>query len=131
MGNLRIFLLIICGALTGAKKSDNTSTSDGIRDYDIYIPPSSSTVCASLKKSLRQRINHKQKLEFLLIRNQKILDEISKRKKSIIKKLSENKTELRTKKLKNSFQIKTLEEKIIRRGCPGILTPSFSAKKST
>jgi ADP-dependent phosphofructokinase/glucokinase len=131
MGYFRIFLLIICINLIGAKKSGTPTSSDGVRDYDIYIPPSSSTVCASLKKSLRKRINHKQKLEFLLIRNKKILKEVSKRRKSIIKKLGENKTELRTKKLKNSFQIKTLEEKIIRRGCPGILTPSFSSKKSS
>jgi len=52
------------------------------------------------------------------------------RQKSTMDSLRENQTQLRARKLKNTYKIKTLEEKIIRQGRPGILTPSFIRENS-
>ena len=99
-------------------------------DFDTYIPPTSSTLCASLKKTLRERRRHKQKLAYLLARNKTLQKEVSKRKKSIIVKLRENRTEIKIHQQKNLLQIQSIEEKVIRKGCPGILTPSFEEKEA-
>jgi len=129
MNKSRAFIFLLMVALTGAKKSDIKPSSNST-NYDIYIPPTSSIVCDSLKKGLRSQINQKQKIEFLLLRNKKLLKTISKRKKTTITLLRENQTELRSRKLKNVYKIKTLEERIIRQGCPGVLTPSFARENS-
>mgnify|MGYP001428009373 CR=1 FL=1 len=128
MSKYRILTFALLLVLTGAKTSDVANNK--ANDYDIYIPPTSSIVCDSLKKGLRSQINQKQKIDFLLIRNRKLLKAISQRKKTLITQLRENQTKLRSRKLKNVYKIKTLEEKIIRQGCPGILTPSFARENS-
>ena len=99
-------------------------------DFDTYIPPTSSTLCASLKKTLQERRRHKQKLAYLLARNKTLQKEVSKRRKSIIAKLRENQTEIKIHQQKNLLQIQSIEEKVIRKGCPGILTPSFEEKEA-
>ena len=125
----RVFITFLLISLVGVKHSES-STEKKSNDFDTYIPPTSSIVCDSLKKGLRSQINQKQKIEFLLIRNKKLLKEISMRKKTTITLLRDNQTELRSRKLKNTYKIKTLEDKIIRQGCPGVLTPSFSRKNT-
>ena len=107
-----IFLLILVNYAFAAPQK---------KDFEVYLPPSSSLLCESLKKNRSERIIIKQRLQGLLIRNKRLLASVDKRKESVIRRLERVRSEIRFKKEQNQYQIESLEEKIIRKGCPGIL----------
>jgi hypothetical protein len=98
-------------------------------DYDVYLAPTSSTLCQSLKKNLEEKRKNKHKLNYLHLRNINLQKQVPKRKKSIIAKLKENEIEIKIKKHKNLLRIQAIEEKVIRKGCPGLLSPGIENLK--
>ena len=112
MNYLLIFILLLSNYVVAAPQK---------KDFEVYLPPSSSLLCDSLKKSRSERIIIKQRLQGLLIRNKRLLASADKRKESVIRKLERVGSEIRFKKEQNKYQIESLEERIIRKGCPGIL----------
>ena len=91
-------------------------------DTDIYQPPTSSGHCELLIERREQRLDTKQKLKSLLERNTRLFRSVPLAKKSVKRKLEFNRSEIKFKLKQNLYQIQTVEENIIRKGCPGILS---------
>ena len=95
-------------------------------DTDIYRPPTSSGHCELLIERREQKLDTKQRLKSLLERNTRLFRSVPLAKKSVKRKLEFNRSEINFKLKQNLHQIQTVEEKIIRKGCPGILSITTS-----
>ena len=117
-----IYFSIICLALT----LSNGAHANSKVDTDIYKPPTSSGHCRLLIENREQKLKVKQKLKSLLARNTRLFRSTPLAKKSVTRKLEFNRSEIKFKLKQNLYQIQTAEEKIIRKGCPGILSITTS-----
>jgi len=115
-----LIIILFCCSLTPYLRA-NTNP-----DTDIYRPPTSSGHCKLLTGKREQKLKTKQNLRSLLERNTRLFRSTPVAKKSIKRKLEFNRSEIRFKLKQNLYQIQTLEEKIIRKGCPGILSITIS-----
>jgi nitric oxide reductase activation protein len=94
------------------------SSLDNIRD--IIKDPSVSKRCKALISERNQKIQTKQKLSSLLKRNKKLLNQVKKRQQVVTKKLEITKISLENNLRLTKYRIKSMEENIVRKGCPGI-----------
>lgn len=92
------------------------------QDYkrNVITDPSISRRCDALLNRRNLKIEHKQKLQSLIIRNEKLQKITPLEKRTVIKKLSRNKAGLEHELQLTLLKIKNQEENIIRKGCPGI-----------
>jgi hypothetical protein len=92
------------------------------QDYrsTVVTDPSISRRCGALMGKRNQKIDHKQKLKTLVIRNQKIQKIVPNEKRSIKQSLQKNLRHLEHELKLTLVQIQNQEENIIRKGCPGI-----------
>ena len=90
----------------------------GVRD--IIKDPALSYRCKSLLKDRNDKVKTKQKLKSMLQRTNKLLTQTPENKKTLIAKLTVSKNEISNLLHLTKLKISTMEENIIRRGCPGI-----------
>ena len=91
-------------------------------DFDTYRPPSSSYHCRQLQGQRSENLNVKQKLTSLLERNSQLIKNTPREKETTYRKLVFLRGEIKFKLEKHLFKLRAIEEKIVRRGCPSILS---------
>jgi nitric oxide reductase activation protein len=109
---MKVILILSFSFLAAASNFDN------IRD--IIKDPSVSKRCRSLITERNQKIQTKQKLAALLKRNDKLLEQVKKRQQVVTKKLEITRMSLENNLRLTKYRIKSMEENIVRKGCPGI-----------
>jgi len=87
---------------------------------DIIKDPIISRRCKGLLKQRSEKISIKQKLNSMLLRNQKLLRKAKPSQKNVKKRLDIHKTLLKNDLRLTTLRIKSMEENIVRKGCPGI-----------
>lgn len=90
----------------------------GVRD--IIKDPALSYRCKSLLQDRNDKVKVKQKLKALMQKNKKLQSQTPENKKSLTAKLTLSENELTNMLSLTELQIKSMEENIIRKGCPGI-----------
>ena len=92
------------------------------QDYrsTVVTDPSISRRCDALITKRNLKVDHKQKLKTIIIRNQKIQKIVPGEKRSIKQSLQKNLRHLEHELKLTLVQIQNQEENIIRKGCPGI-----------
>lgn len=91
---------------------------DGVRD--IIRDPSVSKRCKSLIQERDEKIKTQQKISSLIQRNKKLLKRVRKNQITALKRLEITETSLNNNLRLTKFRIKSMEENIVRKGCPGI-----------
>ena len=109
---MRLLFILLFMSLANASSLDNIK--------DIIKDPSVSKRCKSLITQRSQKIQTKQKLTSLLKRNKKLLERVKKRQQVVTKKLEVTKISLENNLRLTKYRIKSMEENIVRKGCPGI-----------
>lgn len=101
--------------------------SDEMTEYEknIIQNPALSERCLSLLKQRKQKIESKQKIQSLLIRNQKLTDYVAESKPTIKGQVNTTQQKLELELQDVIKKIKKQEEVIIKKGCPGISTLSI------
>lgn len=95
-----------------------TQQVDGVRD--IIRDPSVSRRCKALIAARNEKIRTHQKLNALLKRSKKLEKIIKKNQISAKSRIDITKTEISNNIRLTKLRIKTMEENIVRKGCPGI-----------
>ena len=91
----------------------------------IIEDPALSERCAALLTQRRQKIQAKQKLNSLIVRNQKLDGYVPQSRQTLIKKINTTQKKLEIELVETNQKIKKLEETIIKKGCPGIVPTSI------
>lgn len=87
---------------------------------DLIRDPIVSRRCKALLRERDNKIKVQQRLNSLIIRNQKLQKELKKTQKLTRKRLELNEIQLRNNFRLTKMRVKSMEEDIIRKGCPGI-----------
>lgn len=87
---------------------------------DLINDPSLSLRCKELIKQRNQKIIVKQKMKSLIKRNEKLMSRTPVNKKTTMSKLRLSYQELRNEIYLINIVIRSMEEDIVRKGCPGI-----------
>ncbi len=87
---------------------------------DVIRDPVVSRRCKTLLKRRSEKIRVQQKLNALILRNNKAQEELKESQQVAKQKLTLNKTQLKNDLKLVKFRIKSMEENIVRQGCPGI-----------
>ncbi len=86
----------------------------------VLTDPALSLRCKEMLGSRENKLEVKQKTQSLLARARGLLDTAPQSKQSIIKRLKVNKTLLERRLQIAELQVSSMEEEIIRSGCPGL-----------
>lgn len=86
----------------------------------VVTDPSISRRCDALINKRNLKVEHKQKLKGLIVRNQKVQKIVPSEKRSVRQNLQKNLNHLEHELKLTLVQIQNQEESIIRKGCPGI-----------
>lgn len=86
----------------------------------VITDPSISRRCEGLLSERQQKIRHKQRLDSLLLRNQKVQSLTPPEKLTLKRKLESHNSRVQQEQRLALVQIQQLEETIVRQGCPGI-----------
>tara|TARA_Y100000385_G_C12799087_1_gene511032 strand:+ start:300 stop:644 length:345 start_codon:yes stop_codon:yes gene_type:complete len=95
-----------------------TQQVDGVRD--IIRDPSISRRCKSLIEARNEKIRTHQRLNALLKRSKKLEKIVKKNQVTAKSRVDITKTEITNNIRLTKLRIKTMEENIVRKGCPGI-----------
>lgn len=87
---------------------------------DIITDPVISRRCKSLLKERRKKIRIRQRLNAMILRNEKLQRSLRPTQNVAKQKLQLNKTQLRNNLRLTAIRVQSMEENIIRKGCPGI-----------
>lgn len=87
---------------------------------DVVTDPVISRRCKTLLKERRKKIRIRQRLNAMILRNQKLQRSLRSSQKVAKQKLELNKTQLRNNLRLTSIRVQSMEENIVRKGCPGI-----------
>ena len=91
------------------------------QDFQSIIEdPTVSLRCKSLLEERNEKIIYQQKLKNLLQRTKKLEKHSAQNRTSILKQIQINQTEIENDLRLTSMRIQSMEENIIRKGCPGI-----------
>lgn len=92
------------------------------QDYkrSVVTDPSISRRCEALLNERDNKIGHKQRLNALILRNERLQEITPPERQSVTTKLQKNLQHLRHELKLTLTKIQHQEENIIRRGCPGI-----------
>ena len=107
-------LTLLTFGLTDNALAQSTPLRDLIRD------PIVSQRCKALLTERDQKIRIKQKLNALLLRNQKLQKELKPTQKITLKRLQLNEIQLRNIVRLTEIKVRAMDEDIIRKGCPGV-----------
>ena len=91
-------------------------------DSDIYRPPSSSFRCKNLVSERSNHLTIKSQLVGLLERNSQLIKNNPIEKESTYRNLVFLRGEIKFKLHKRIFKLKSIEEQLVRSGCPSILS---------
>lgn len=100
----------------GARLSAQTDSSV----KEILTDPNLSTRCKELMQERNDKIKIRQKLSSLLQRNQNLLKQTPSMRKAMRSSLQSNQVTVRNELYLATLQVQSMEETIIRSGCPGI-----------
>lgn len=95
-----------------------TQQVDGVRD--IIRDPSVSRRCRALIQARNEKMRSHQKLNALLNRSKKLQKRVKSNQITAKSRIEITKTEISNNIRLTKFRIKTMEENIVRKGCPGI-----------
>ena len=95
-----------------------TQQVDGVRD--IIRDPSISRRCQALIEARNEKIRTHQRLNALLNRSKKLEKIVKKNQVTAKSRVDITKTEITNNIRLTKLRIKTMEENIVRKGCPGI-----------
>lgn len=87
---------------------------------NIIEDPTVSLRCKRLLEERNEKIFHQQKLKALLKRTKKLEKHSSQNRTSVLKQIEITQTEIENDLRLTSMRIQSMEENIIRKGCPGI-----------
>ena len=87
---------------------------------DIIKDPIISRRCKTLLKERAEKIQIKERLNSLILRNQKLQNRAKSNQKTIINRLGLAQTQLSNTMRLTQIRIQSMEEDIVRKGCPGI-----------
>lgn len=87
---------------------------------DAITKPVLSLRCKELFNERADKIKVQQKLNALLQRNEDLIRKSPKAKDSVHARLSSNKVKVKNELYMTNMQIETMEENIVRSGCPGL-----------
>lgn len=87
---------------------------------DIIRDPTVSKRCKTLISARNEKVKIHQRLNSLLKRTQKLNKRVKTNQKTVKQRLELNQTEIQNNIRLSKLRIKTMEENIVRRGCPGI-----------
>ena len=87
---------------------------------DAITRPAFSLRCKELLKERNDKIKMQQKLNSLLQRNQTLIKKSPQAKKTIHARLEANQMRIKNELHLSNLQVQTMEENIVRSGCPGI-----------
>ncbi len=87
---------------------------------DAITKPVLSLRCKELFKERADKIKVQQRLNALLQRNQDLIKKSPKAKESMHSRLMSNQVKVKNELYLTNLQIETMEENIVRSGCPGL-----------
>lgn len=87
---------------------------------NIIEDPTISLRCKRLLEERNEKVFHQQKLKALLKRTKKLEKHSSQNRTSALKQIEITQTEIENDLRLTSMRIQSMEENIIRKGCPGI-----------
>lgn len=105
---------MILALTTGLHAQDESLMQDAI------TRPVLSQRCKELFKERAKKIKMKQRLNSLLQRNQSLLNKSPQAKQTLHGRLKSNQVKVKNEIYLNNLQIDTMEENIVRSGCPGL-----------
>ena len=114
MMNRMILLVFIFSALMGSCLASISDIKDVITD------PIISRRCKSLLKERRKKIRIRQKLNAMILRNKKLQQTLRSSQNVARQKLNLNKTQLKNNLRLTAIRVQSMEENIVRKGCPGV-----------
>lgn len=87
---------------------------------DIIHDPAISRRCKALLEERSSKVRVQQKLNSLILRNRKLTEKLRQSQKTVRTRLELNKVQLRNNLRLVQMRLKSMEENIVRKGCPGI-----------
>ncbi len=108
-------MTVILLALTGTVPAQ-----DDYLMQDAITKPSLSLRCKEVLKDRAEKIKVQQRLNALLQRNQDLIKKSPKAKPSMHNRLLSNQVKIKNELHITNLNIETMEENIVRSGCPGI-----------
>lgn len=93
---------------------------DDVLMQDAITKPSLSLRCKELHKDRADKIKVQQKLNALLQRNQELIKKSPRARESMHARLKANQVRIKNELHLTNLQIETMEENIVRSGCPGL-----------
>ncbi len=87
---------------------------------DIIKDPVISRRCKALLRERQEKIEVRQKLNAMLLRNSRLIKQLNTQQKITKQRLKLNHTQIKNNLRLTGLKIKSMEENIIRKGCPGI-----------
>jgi hypothetical protein len=87
---------------------------------DVIRDPAISRRCKALLKERSEKIIVQQKITSLLMRNQKLKNRAKNNQKVVLSKLNIMDTRLKNNLKLAKIRVKSMEESLVRKGCPGI-----------
>jgi len=87
---------------------------------DVITDPNLSLKCKEQMKERAEKIKFRQKLNDLMKRNDLLLKKMPETRPSMVKRLEANQISVKNELYLADLQVKSIEETIIRSGCPGI-----------
>ena len=112
----RLIFIILVGILVGLSRQATAQ----ITLRNILKDPAVSLRCKELIKERQEKLEVKQKAQFLMRKSEGIEENSPDRKLSIKRKMKVSQAKLRRKIFVVGKQIERMEDHIIRTGCPGI-----------
>ena len=87
---------------------------------DAITKPALSLRCKEMLKERTDKIKHQQRLNGLLQRNQNLLNKTPKDKEGLRTRLNASQIRIKNELHLSTIGIETMEENIVRSGCPGL-----------
>lgn len=87
---------------------------------DTITKPALSSRCKELHKERSDKIKIQQRLNALLQRNQDLIKKSPRAKETLHARLRSNQVKVKNELYLTNLQIETMEENIVRSGCPGL-----------
>jgi hypothetical protein len=112
---MKSFITVIVLALTW-----NVQAQSDALMQDAITNPSLSIRCRELHRERGDKVKTQQRLNALLQRSQDVIKKTPKSKETLHARLNSNQVRVRNELHLVNIQIETMEENIIRSGCPGI-----------
>jgi hypothetical protein len=112
---MKLILVIVCLSL--CHFSVTFAQQEGL---DPISTPSISRRCQEMMVERNDKVAIKQRLNSLSERNQRLLKNIPKKRVAMEKQLKATQFRIKNELYLSTMQVETMEEKIIRSGCPGI-----------